>query len=174
MRVALVLTTSLLMGGCAATHTLPDPKLNGGQDYLPPINVMVDAPDHSYQLRNYLRESGVFSKVESGTASGDGTQVMVNLKAEHKVASTPILLLSACTLFLLPIQSDLDTTADFSVMRNGTLIKRYHYQNYTTKYAWLLDLGIPDRQENIRRVARTFARDVQADGNLDKPTGANQ
>ncbi|KXG79481.1 MULTISPECIES: hypothetical protein [Pseudomonas] len=162
MKKSLLLTAGLLLGGCAGTQTLPDPQIRDGLDYLPPITVMVDSLEHSYELRNYLRESGVFSSVESGSAPEGQTQVMVKLDAQRKVAPMPLLFLSAATLFLLPLQSDMDTKADFTVMRDGKVLNRYHYENYMAKYAWLLDLGIPERQENIRRVARAFARDMQA------------
>lgn len=162
MNKPLTLVAGLLLGGCAGTQTLPDPQIKTGQDYLPPVTVMVDSLEHSSELRNYLRQSGVFSKVESGSAAQGETQVMVKLDAQRKVAPAPVLLLSAATLFLLPIQNDMDTKAEFTVMRDGKVLNRYHYENYMTKYSWLLDLGIPERQENIRRVARAFARDMQA------------
>jgi hypothetical protein len=174
MKKTLLLTASLLLGGCAGTQTLPDPQIQVGQDYLPPITVMVDSLEHSYELRNYLRESGVFSKVDNGAAGEGETQVMVKLDAQRKLAPTPLLLLSCATLFLLPLQNDLDTKAEFTVMRDGKVLNRYHYENYMTKYSWLLDLGIPERQENIRRVARAFARDMQAANLANKPLEAKQ
>lgn len=166
MKKLALLAASLSIGGCAATHTLPDPQIDTSGDYLPPISVMVDSPEHASELRNYLRGAGVFSKVDSGTGAKDGTSVLVQLDAQRDTAPFPLLLLSACTLFLLPMQNDLDTHADFAVMRDGKLIKHYRYSNYTTKYSWLLDTGAMDRSENIRRVARAFARDVQKDGLL--------
>lgn len=174
MKKTLFLSASLLLAGCAGTQTLPDPRIEQGQDYLPPIAVMVDSLEHGTELRNYLRESGVFSKVENGAAGEGETQVMVKLDAQPKVAPFPLLFLSAATLFLLPLQSDLDTKADFTVMRDGKVLKRYHYENYMAKYAWLLDLGVPEREENIRRVARAFARDMQAANQASKPLEAQR
>lgn len=174
MKKTLLLTASLLLAGCAGTQTLPDPKIKTGEDYLPPITVMVDSLEHSSKLRNYLRESGVFSKVDTGTAGEGETQVMVKLDAQRKVAPMPLVFLSAATLFLLPIQNDMDTRADFTVMRDGKVLNRYHYENYMAKYSWLLDLGIPEREENIRRVARAFARDMQVTGLAGKPLEAQR
>ncbi|WP_146229513.1 hypothetical protein [Pseudomonas soli] len=59
-------------------------------------------------------------------------------------------------------------------MRDGKVLKRYHYENYMAKYAWLLDLGVPEREENIRRVARAFARDMQAANQASKPLEAQR
>lgn len=161
MNKPLILSASLLLGGCAGTQTLPDPQIASDRDYLPAITVMVDSMQHSHEMRNYLRESGVFSKVETGTADAGQTQVMVKLDSKPELAPLPLVFLSCATLFLLPLQDDRDTKADFIVMRDGKVVNRYHYENYTKKYTWLLDRGTPEHQENLRRVARAFARDMQ-------------
>lgn len=174
MNKPMILAAGLLLGGCTGTQTLPDPQIEAGRDYLPPITVMVDSLEHGSELRNYLRESGVFSKVETGTAKDGETQVMVNLNVKRELAPTPLLFVSAATLFLLPLKNDMDTKADFTVMRDGKVLKRYHYENYMGKYSWLFDLGVPERQENIRRIARAFARDMQAASLTDKPLDAQR
>ncbi|BAP45346.1 putative lipoprotein [Pseudomonas sp. StFLB209] len=172
MNKPMVFAACLLLGGCAGTQTLPDPQIEAGRDYLPPITVMVDSLEHGAELSNYLRESGVFSKVENGSAKAGETQVMVNLNVKRELAPMPLVFLSAATLFLLPLQNDMDSRADFTVMRDGKVLKRYHYENYMGKYSWLFDLGVPERQENIRRIARAFARDMQTASLADQPLDA--
>jgi hypothetical protein len=77
-----------------------------------------------------------------------------------------VVLLSAATLFLLPLSVSIDTTTEFSLQQDGKSLKQYRYRNVTHKYSWLLD-GIGGmQQENSTRIARAFAQDVQRDGLL--------
>ena len=39
-----LLLASVLLSGCAATHTLPSTELRYGESYLPPIHVMSNDP----------------------------------------------------------------------------------------------------------------------------------
>jgi len=78
----------------------------------------------------------------------------------------PVILLSTATLFLLPLSQSIDTTTEFSLQQNGKLLKQYSYRNVTHKYTWLLDGSGGMQQENVNRITRAFAQDVQRDGLL--------
>ena len=73
------------------------------------------------------------------------------------------MLLSAATLFLLPLPSDADTRMDFTLLKGERTLKRYSYENRTRAYFWLLDRGDEANAEHLRRITRSFARDVQQD-----------
>ncbi|RBL66131.1 hypothetical protein C3E98_039205, partial [Pseudomonas sp. MWU13-2625] len=56
-----------------------------------------------------------------------------------------------------------DTQAEFSVYQGDKCLKQYTYRNNTRKYTWLLDQGGELEGQNLSRIARAFAQDVQHD-----------
>jgi hypothetical protein len=153
-----------LLTGCAVNNTLPERSIADGQDYLMPIHVMVDDPLQAAQIRNQLRETGVFRTVENGTGNAGDYAVLIRFKSERDLPPFPVVLLSAATLFLLPLSQSIDTTTEFSVQRDGQSLKQYSYRNVTQKYTWLLDQSGDMAEQNVNRIARAFAQDVQRDG----------
>ncbi|MBI6977309.1 MULTISPECIES: hypothetical protein [Pseudomonas] len=155
-----------LLTGCATTHTLPEHALPDGKEYLKPIHVMIDDPLNAAQIRNQLRETGVFRSVESGRGNADDYSVWVRYNVQRDMPPFPVVLLSAATLFLLPLSVSIDTTTEFSLQHNGKQLKQYSYRNVTHKYSWLLDGPGGMELQSGHRVARAFAEDVQRDGLL--------
>jgi len=160
------LSVLALLTGCAATNTLPERALPDGQDYLKPIHVMVDDPLNAAQIRNQLRETGVFRSVETGQGKAGDYSVLIRFNSQRDLPPFPVILLSTATLFLLPLSQSIDTTTEFSLQQNGKLLKQYSYRNVTHKYTWLLDGSGGMQQENVNRITRAFAQDVQRDGLL--------
>ena len=112
-----------LLTGCATTHTLPERALPDGKEYLKPIHVMIDDPLNAAQIRNQLRETGVFRSVESGRGNADDYSVWVRYNVQRDMPPFPVVLLSAATLFLLPLSVSIDTTTEFSLQHNGKQLK---------------------------------------------------
>lgn len=163
MKKIITMATVTLLGGCAATNTLPERTLADGQDYLAPIHVMVDDPQHASILRNHLRQTGIFRSIETGTGKSDEYSVQVKLDMKRDYPPFPVVLLSSATLFLLPLSKEFDTQAEFSVYQGDKRLKQYAYRNNTQKYTWLLDQGGEMEGENLSRIARAFAQDVLHD-----------
>lgn len=159
-----LLLASVFLSGCAATHTLPPTELRYGESYLPPIHVMSNDPLKGGEIRNSLRATGMFEDVLAGQAPADAYAVRVQVAQERDHAAFPLVLLSAVTLFLLPLPSDADTRLDFTLLKGERTLKRYSYENHTRAYFWLLDRGDEANAEHLRRITRSFARDVQQDG----------
>ena len=90
-----------------------------GQDYLKPIHVMVDDPLNAAQIRNQLRETGVFRSVETGQGKEGDYSVLIRFNSQRDLPSFPVILLSTATLFLLPLSQSIDTTTEFSLQHNG-------------------------------------------------------
>ncbi|WP_455825982.1 hypothetical protein [Pseudomonas graminis] len=155
-----------LMTGCATTNTLPERTLPDGKAYLQPIHVMVDDPLNAAQIRNQLRETGVFRSVETGIGKPGDYTVLIRYNSQRDVPPFPVVLLSAATLFLLPLSISIDTTTEFSLQHDGKPLKQYSYRNVTQKYSWLLDGTGGMELVNVNRIARAFAQDVQKDGLL--------
>ena len=153
-----------LLSGCAVNNTLPERSITDAQDYLMPIHVMVDDPLRAAPIRNQLRETGVFRSIESGTGKAGDYTVLIKFKSERDLPPFPVVLLSAATLFLLPLSQSIDTTTEFSLKHDGKLLKQYSYRNVTQKYTWLLDQSGDMAEQNVNRIARAFAQDVQRDG----------
>ncbi|WPN96445.1 hypothetical protein [Pseudomonas sp. MUP55] len=153
-----------LLTGCATTHTLPERALPDGKEYLKPIHVMIDDPLNAALIRNQLRETGVFRSVESGRGNAGDYSVWVRYTIERDMPPFPVVLLSAATLFLMPLSVSIDTTTEFSLQQNGKQLKQYSYRNVTHKYSWLLDGPGGMEPQNVNRVTRAFAEDVQRDG----------
>ncbi|WP_321836250.1 hypothetical protein [Pseudomonas kulmbachensis] len=156
--------TLALLSGCAVNNTLPERSITDAQDYLMPIHVMVDDPLRAAPIRNQLRETGVFRSIESGTGKPGDYAVLIKFKSERDLPPFPVVLLSAATLFLLPLSQSIDTTTEFSLKHDGKLLKQYNYRNVTQKYTWLLDQSGDMADQNVNRIARAFAQDVQRDG----------
>ena len=173
MKKIIALTAATLLTGCTATNTLPERTLADGQDYLMPIHVMVDDPMNSSTLRNHLRQTGVFRDVQTGTAKGDEYSVQVKLNMQREFPPFPVVLLSCATLFMLPLSKEYNTEAEFSVYQGDKRLKQYSYRNTTQKYTWLLDQGGELEGQNLSRIARAFAQDVQHD-HLIPASGAGQ
>ncbi|WP_433587844.1 hypothetical protein [Pseudomonas koreensis] len=173
MKKIIALTAATLLTGCTATNTLPERTLADGQDYLMPIHVMVDDPMNSSTLRNHLRQTGVFRDVQTGTAKGDEYIVQVKLNMQREFPPFPVVLLSCATLFMLPLSKEYNTEAEFSVYQGDKRLKQYSYRNTTQKYTWLLDQGGELEGQNLSRIARAFAQDVQHD-HLIPASGAAQ
>lgn len=163
MKTVIALTTALLLTGCAATNTLPERTLADGQDYLVPIHVMVDDPENASSLRNHLRQTGVFRTIETGTGKGDEYNVQVKLDVQRHLPPFPVILLSSATLFLLPLSDEIDTQTEFTVFQGNKRLKQYSYRNITHKYTGLLSPSGEMREQNLSRIARAFAQDVQHD-----------
>ncbi|MCU1771410.1 hypothetical protein [Pseudomonas sp. 13B_3.2_Bac1] len=163
MKKVTTLATVALLAGCTATNTLPERTLADGQDYLAPIHVMIDDPLQSSSLRNHLRETGVFRNVETGSGQNDAYNVQVKLNMQREFPPFPVVLLSCATLFMLPLSKEYDTQAEFSVYQGDKRLKQYTYRNNTRKYTWLLDQGGELEGQNLSRIARAFAQDVQHD-----------
>lgn len=163
MKKITTLATVALLAGCTATNTLPERTLADGQDYLAPIHVMIDDPLQSSSLRNHLRETGVFRNVETGSGQNDAYNVQVKLNMQREFPPFPAVLLSCATLFMLPLSKEYDTQAEFSVYQGDKRLKQYTYRNNTQKYTWLLDQGGELEGQNLSRIARAFAQDVQHD-----------
>lgn len=159
----LVLASTLLCG-CAATHTLPPADLQYGDAYLPPIHVMTDDALKGGEIRNSLRATGMFEDVLSGMPPAGGYAVRIKVAQERDGAAFPLVLLSAATLFLLPLSMDEDTRLDFTLLKGDRKLKGYSYENRTRSYFWLFDRGDEAQAEHMRRLTRSFARDVQRDG----------
>ena len=153
-----------LLSGCAVNNTLPERSITDAQDYLMPIHVMVDDPLRAAPIRNQLRETGVFRSIESGTGKAGDYTVLIKFNSERDLPPFPVVLLSAATLFLLPLSQSIDTTTEFSLKHDGKLLKQYSYRNVTQKYTWLLDQSGDMAEQNVNRIARAFAQDVQRDG----------
>ncbi len=168
MNRLIALSALALLTGCAATNTLPERTLTDGQDYLQPIHVMVDDPLSAAQIRNQLRETGVFRSVETGMGKPGDYSVLIRYNSQRDLPPFPVVLLSAATLFLLPLSQSIDTTTEFALQQDGKPLKRYSYRNVTHKYTWLLDGSGGMQQENVDRITRAFAQDVQRDGLLPK------
>ncbi|MHC8371837.1 hypothetical protein ACYZT2_13720 [Pseudomonas sp. MDT1-85] len=163
MKKIIALTTAALLTGCAATNTLPVRTLADGQDYLAPIHVMVDDPENASSLRNHLRQTGVFRTIETGSGKGDEYNVQVKLNVQRDLPPFPVILLSCATLFLLPLSDEINTQSEFTVFQGNKRLKQYTYRNSTHKYTWLLNPGGEMRDQNLSRIARAFAQDVQHD-----------
>lgn len=163
MKKIIALTAAALLTGCAATNTLPERTLTDAQDYLQPIHVMVDDPENGSSLRNHLRQTGVFRTIETGSGKADEYNVQVKLDVERHLPPFPVILLSTATLFLLPLSNEFDTQTEFTVYQGDKRLKQYTYRNITQKYVWLLDQGGEMREQNLGRIARAFAQDVQQD-----------
>lgn len=155
---------AVLISGCATSHSLPSTELRYGDAYLPPIHVLTDDPLKGGEIRNNLRATGMFSDVISGQPPADGYAVRVNVAQERDLPPFPVILLSAATLFLLPISDSMDSRLGFTLMKGGQTLKRYDYENKTQRYTWLLDRKEEATEENLRRITRAFAQDVQRDG----------
>lgn len=153
-----------LLSGCAVNNTLPERSITDAKDYLMPIHVMVDDPLRAAPIRNQLRETGVFRSIESGTGKAGDYTVLIKFNSERDLPPFPVVLLSAATLFLLPLSQSIDTTTEFSLKHDGKLLKQYSYRNVTQKYTWLLDQSGDMAEQNVNRIARAFAQDVQRDG----------
>lgn len=164
----IALSAFALLTGCAITNTLPERTLPDGQDYLQPIHVMVDDPLTAAQIRNQLRETGVFRSVETGMGKPGDYSVLIRYNSQRDLPPFPVILLSTATLFLLPLSQSIDTTTEFSLQHDGKPLKQYSYRNVTQKYTWLLDGSGGMQQENVGRITRAFAQDVQRDGLLPK------
>lgn len=162
MKYILIALGSTLLAGCAVTNTLPERPTPDGQDYLAPIHVMVDSPLDAANVRNSLRETGVFRTVEAGAAAPGGYSVRARLDSTRDI-STPLLFLSVATLFLIPIPQTYDTQIDYTLMHDDVALKQYHYRNVTRKYTWLLDQGSEMQGQNLDRISQAFAADVQRD-----------
>jgi hypothetical protein len=173
MKKIIALSTAALLTGCTATNTLPERTLADGQDYLAPIHVMVDDPMNSSTLRNHLRQTGVFREIQTGTAKADEYSVQVKLNMQPEFPPFPVVLLSCLTLFTLPLSKEYNTEAQFSVYQGDKRLKQYSYRNTTQKYTWLLDQGGELEGQNLSRIARAFAQDVQHD-HLIPASGAAQ
>lgn len=156
-------TTALFLAGCTATNTLPETTLADGQAYLAPIHVMVDDPFNASQMRNHLRETGVFSAVEPGVGKAGDFTVWIRFQTKTEVPPFPVVLLSCATLFMLPLSKDIVTQAQFTVLQDGKSLKQYSYSNNTHKYTFLLDQGGEMQAQNFTRIARAFAQDVRHD-----------
>ncbi|WP_166219400.1 hypothetical protein [Pseudomonas atagonensis] len=163
MKKLVTVASLALLAGCTATNTLPERTLADGQDYLMPIHVLVDDPLQSSPLRNHLRQTGVFRAIETGTGKDDAYNVHVKLNMHREFPPFPVVLLSCATLFMLPLSKEYDTEAEFSVYQGDKRLKQYTYRNNTQKYTWLLDQGGELEGQNLSRIARAFAQDVQHD-----------
>lgn len=162
MKNTLIAVGSTLLAGCAVTNTLPEHPAPDGQDYLAPIHVMVDSPMDAANVRNSLRETGVFRSVEAGSGVPGGYSVRARFNSTRDI-STPLIFLSAATLFLIPIPQTYDTQIDYTLLRDDAVLKHYHYRNVTRKYTWLLDPGGEMQGQNLDRISQAFAADVQHD-----------
>ncbi len=131
----IALSAVALLTGCATTNSLPERTLPDGKEYLQPIHVMVDDPLNAAQIRNQLRETGVFRSVETGIGKPGDYTVLIRYNSQRDVPPFPVVLLSAATLFLLPLSISIDTTTDFSLQHDGKPLKQYSYRNVTRKYS---------------------------------------
>ena len=155
---------AVVLSGCATTHSLPPTELHYGDDYLPPIHVLTDDPLKGGEIRNSLRATGMFSDVISGQPPTGGYGLRVNFTQARDLPSFPVVMASALTLFLLPVGDGTDSQLGFTLTQDGKTLKRYDYRNKTQRYSWLLDRNNEAKQENLDRITRAFAHDVQQDG----------
>lgn len=155
---------AVVLTGCATTHSLPPTELQYGDDYLAPIHVLTDDPLKGGEIRNSLRATGMFSDVISGEPPAGGYGVRVNFSQERDLPPFPVVMVSALTLFLLPVGDSTDAQLSFTLTQDGKTLKRYDYRNKTQRYLWLLNRDREAEQENLNRMTRAFARDVQQDG----------
>jgi hypothetical protein len=159
MRVkVLFLLLSLLLGGCQATHSLKAPEVDYAQQ-LPEINVSVlGMPD--WMLRDDLRRRGTFEQVNSGV-SRDGYNVLV-IANSNIGGLQPQLLLSAFTLFLVPVPVSWDSKVLFTVSRGDQVLGVYAIYNHTSTWRGLFNAS-GGQFEHVQLIADTFIAQVLKD-----------
>lgn len=162
-RLTVGVVSLVLLAGCAANNTLPERKLADGQPYLAPIYVTVNDPFKAAVMRNHLRQTGVFRDIKTGTVKDDDYSVNVDMKMAYDYPPFPVVLLSCATLFMLPLSKEINTHTQFTLMQGNKTLKQYSYSNDTQKYTFLLDQGGEMEGQNLSRIARAFAQDVQQD-----------
>ncbi|WP_285417153.1 hypothetical protein [Pseudomonas sp. efr-133-TYG-5] len=148
----------LLLGGCQATHSLKAPVVDYNQA-LPAINVdVVGLP--SWMLRDDLRRRGTFEEVKAGR-SEDGYNLLVIANSDVG-GMQPQMLLSAFTLFLVPVPVSWDSTVIFSLSHGKEVLGVYTVHNHSESWRGAFNAS-GGQFEHLQLVTDTFIAQILKD-----------
>lgn len=155
----LLLGLLLLLGGCQATHSLKAPNVDYSSQQLPAINVSVIGMP-SWMLRDELRRRGTFEEVKADR-SEDGYNVLVVANSDVG-GIQPQMLLSAFTLFLVPVPVSFDSTVVFSLSHGKQMLGIYTVKNHTESWRGAFNPS-GGQFEHMRLISDTFIAQILKD-----------
>ncbi|PYC29280.1 hypothetical protein DMO17_00860 [Aquipseudomonas alcaligenes] len=161
MRLFLSLLMLLALSGCQVTHSLPEPQL-AREPQLPEIHVQIAGPVPGHWVRNELRQVGVFEQVAEGRDPSGYNLRVVSLGDYSTARHIPKLLLSAFTLFTVPVPVSWDGRMSFELSRGEQLLARYDIANQTRHYMGLF-AHANGANENVRLIVDEFVARLQKD-----------
>ena len=153
----------LLLAGCATQHSLPPGGLDPKATPLPPVSVEAVEPIDGEALRNLMRQSGHFERIEKPHRLPNNLKVSGEL---HEDAPLNYLTapLGGLILFLLPLPATYTSDLTFELQYAGQHSRIYRYRNQTQSYRWLGNPGGKDRRDNARYVLDALAADLHRNG----------
>lgn len=167
---ALGLAAMLALTGCQTTHSLKGAQPDYDQEPMPTLYVMAQGNVSGALVRNKIRASGMFQRIEDGQAPADGYTVQVSTHSNlNDFQNYPLFLLSALTVFVLPVPQELDSQFEFKVLRGEVPLKTYSYHNQSKYFLSILNLGDKSKDEHLRYLIGSFVSELQRDRLLEKP-----
>lgn len=156
------------LAGCSSRHSLSTPAPTLDQPPLPALTVTAAKPLDASQLRNLMRQTGHFSRIESHLLP---QRLQVNGRMlEGSAWNYPIAILSGLSLGLLPLPVQQSSELTFTLSGPDGLPQRYHYRNDSLIYWWL---GSNDKPEdNVTWIIQALAADLYRDLPRPEPQAA--
>jgi hypothetical protein len=151
----------LVLSGCQVTHSLPEPQL-AREPQLPEIHVQIVGPVPGHWVRNELRQVGVFEQIAEGRDSRGYNLRVVSLGDYSTARHIPKLLLSAFTLFTVPVPVSWDGRMRFELSRGEQPLTHYDIANQSRHYMGLF-AHANGANENVRLIVDEFVARLQKD-----------
>lgn len=172
MKRLLPLLAGLLLGGCQTTHSLAPAQPDYGQAQFPPVAVVSSGDLPDYRVRNLLRATGQFERIDPAPLGADAYTVLVRNQSSIGKPSgleQALLVLDSATLFLIPMPAQVDSSFEITVMHGKKTLKQYSYRNHSSSFFQLFHPVGPVQEEHLKRVVDSFVADLQHDGVLKAP-----
>lgn len=169
MRMAWCLGIVLLVVGCATTYTLEPAVLEmPAKPIFGPVSAYVDdgtegngnAWAYDVEMYDALRQSGLFSSL--GTFGGSN-ELIVSLNVTRNSSALPALI-SAATVFVMPVPKDFDHQLLAVARVNGQVVKTYQYSIKEKSFKPpILDPMVKDAREAISILMSHLLADLARD-----------
>lgn len=170
----------LLVTGCATSSSLENKTYLRPTDFLayPPVNIVLsvdDIPDDRILRFQYGQRVGLQNKIltslyKSGAFSrllpenGEG-RYSLEIRYRHKLLSSEHahaakMILSAFTLFLIPVSKTVEQTFDVTVKDGATTIKEFSYRDVSDVYDHISRTPASIEYERIDNLVAHFLIDL--------------
>lgn len=174
MRISAVFV-ALLVAGCTVRYSLePAAPPSIKAPLFGPVTAYIDdgtrgsgnAWPYDVEMHQALVDSGLFSTLSS---RGGNNQLIVTLEVERRSSLIPPLI-SAFTLFLLPVPYDFNNVLKAKAIVDGRVVKEYAYENREESFkSPATDPTVKDARRAISILMSHLISDLARDRPFDPP-----